>query len=198
LRSLWWVGGSPCAGKSTVARLLAARHGIEHFECDAGAAARRPTDDLTTGERLARPPRWQADREVAFYRAQFGRLLSELPAGPALVEGADLLPSGLHELGVPPTRAVWLVPTPDFQRRTYATRDWVAPYLSECADPAAAFESWMRRDVLFADHVRATAAGYRVIVVDGSRTIAETAEIIEDHLSLRPRKLSEPSPKLPP
>jgi len=182
----WWLGGSPCAGKSSIARLLAARHGIEHFECDARAGIRRPADGLTTGERLARPPRWQADREVAFYRARFGPLLAGLPAGPALIEGADLLPSCLHERGVPPGRAIWLVPTPGFQRHWYATRDWVAPYLSECADPAAAFDGWMRRDALFADHVRttATAAGYRVIVADGSRTIAETAGIIERHLSL--------------
>jgi hypothetical protein len=191
--SRYWLGGSPCAGKSSVARLLAARYGIEHFECDAVLGVQR-------SPRFARSPRWQADREVAFYRAQFGRVVSELPAGPALVEGADLLPSCLHELGVPPSRAIWLVPTPSFQRRWYAAREWVTPYLSGYPDPAAAFESWMRRDELFAEHVRvtATAAGYRVMVVDGSRTIPETAGIIEAHLSLRPRKLSEPSPKLPP
>jgi hypothetical protein len=183
--SLFWLGGSPCAGKSSIARLLAARHGIEHVECDAVLAAER-------SPRFSWAPRRQADREVAFYRARFGRLLAALPAGPALIEGADLLPSGLRELGVPPSRAVWLIPTPAFQRRFYAARDWVAPYLSGYADPVAAFASWMRRDDLFAEHVRVTAAqaGYRVIVVDGSRTIPETAEIIEDHLSLHPRKLS--------
>ncbi|MGX6601827.1 hypothetical protein ACWKSP_06790 [Micromonosporaceae bacterium Da 78-11] len=197
----WWLGGSPCAGKSSVAALLAARHGIRHFECDAAAGARRATADLrvadpstadlrvadlSIAERLARSPQWQADREVAFYRGRFGFLLDELPPGPTLVEGADLLPSCLHELGVPPGQAIWLVPTPAFQRHWYATREWVGPYLSECPDPAAAFENWMRRDIIFADHVRstATAAGYRVIVVDGSRTIAENAEIIERHLSL--------------
>ena len=185
---MFWLGGSPCAGKSSIARLLAARHGIEHVECDAVMAAQRTPE-------FSRSPGWQVDREVAFYRARFGRLLTRLPAGPALVEGADLLPSCLHELGVPPSRAIWLVPTPAFQHHWYGARDWVAPYLSGYPDPAAAFASWMRRDELFAEHVRATAAtaGYRVIVVDGSRTIPETAEIVEAHLSPAPENCQSPT-----
>jgi hypothetical protein len=182
----YWLGGSPCAGKSSVARLLAARHGIAHVECDARPAPARPADALSTCARLARPPQWQADQEVAFYRDRFRPLLAGLPPGRILIEGADLLPSCLHEAGVPPERAVWLVPAPEFQRHWYATRDWVGPYLSDCPDPAAAFDNWMRRDALYADHIRTTATGlgYRVIVVDGSRTIPENAEIIERHLSL--------------
>jgi hypothetical protein len=190
-----WIGGSPCAGKSSIAELLARRHGLTHFECDAGSAAREsalPQYRMDVCERLAQPPRWQADREFAFYRDQFELLLPEFPPGRTLIEGADLLPEALYELGVTPAEAVWLVPTPDVQRRWYAARDWVRPYLSGCPDPAQAFENWMLRDIIFADRIRASAAdlGYRVLVVDGSRTIEQTAGIIERHLSLRPRKLS--------
>lgn len=140
-------------------------------------------------DRLARPPDWQCRREVQFYREQFPFLLAELPDDPSgLVEGADLLPELL--CGVAPDRAVWIVPTPEFQLRHYAERDWVRPYLAGCPDPDAAFDNWMRRDVLFAGYVRTTAErfGGRVIVVDGSRSLDETVADVEQHFDLRPGK----------
>ena len=33
----FYIGGSPCAGKSTIANLLAQRHGRHAFHCDEGA-----------------------------------------------------------------------------------------------------------------------------------------------------------------
>jgi 2-phosphoglycerate kinase len=188
---VYWIGGSPCAGKSSIARLLAARHGLLHFECDARVPSPPDPPELPTCERLARPPEWQAAREVEFYRGRFDFLLASLPPSLSseervLVEGADLLPDLLDARGVPMNNAIWIVPTPDFQLRYYAARDWVAEYVAECADPAQAFANWMRRDMLFADHVRAQAAvvGGRVVVVDGTRSIEQNARLVEHHFGL--------------
>ena len=207
----YWIGGSPCAGKSSVAATLASRYGLSHVECDVRSEDRvarmarcgLPAYDelaaLSTCERLSRPPQWQAAREVEFYREQFAFVLAELvalPAGrPAIVEGADLLPDLLLRIGVAPHRAVWLVPTAEFQVRHYAARDWVAGYLRDCADPEAAFRNWMRRDILFAEHVRelAATAGGRVIVVDGTVSVAEIVRAVAEHLGL-----SGPHPGSPP
>ncbi len=196
----YWIGGSPCAGKSSIARLLADRHGLVHVECDAAAPPRLAAmagrglpayDELTalgTCGRLAMPPAWQADREVAFYHEQFPYLLAELgDRDDLLVEGADLLPELLHAAGAPLARSVWVVPTPEFQRRHYRAREWVAPYLAQCPDPELAFENWMRRDVLFARHVerQAAALGGTVLVVDGSRPLVNLADLVTRHLGLR-------------
>ena len=85
-------------------------------------------------------------------------------------------------------RAIWVVPTPDFQLSHYRRREWVAPYLKDCAHPARAFANWMRRDILFAEHVRQRAAelGGTVIVVDGSRSVEEIAGMVGDHFRLPP------------
>lgn len=197
----YWIGGSPCAGKSSIAALLAARHGLRHFECDAGASSRMdrmaglglPAYDqlaaLDTCARLARPPEWQVELEVAFYGEQFRFLLDELPDEvPLLVEGADLLPALLAGAGVPLDRSVWIVPTAGFQLRHYADRPWVGPYLATCPDPAAAFDSWMQRDVGYARHVRTTAEqlGGRVITVDGRHPLEQTASLVEQHFGLSP------------
>jgi hypothetical protein len=126
---------------------------------------------------------------VGFYREQFDFLLEEIPSAPrVLVEGADLLPELLRRIDVPTERAIWVVPTPDFQLSHYRRREWVAPYLKDCAHPARAFANWMRRDILFAEHVRQRAAelGGTVIVVDGSRSVEEIAGMVGDHFRLPP------------
>ena len=184
---MYWIGGSPCAGKSSIARLLAARHGLVHFECDARVPSPPDPPELPTCERLARPPQWQASREVEFYRGRFDGLLASLPPDDrVLVEGADLLPDLLGAHGVPISKAIWIVPTPDFQLRHYAAREWVEGYVAECPDPAQAFANWMRRDMLFAEYVRAQAAmvGGRVVVIDGTHSIEETTQLVEDHFGL--------------
>jgi hypothetical protein len=197
--AFYWIGGSPCAGKSSVAATLADRHGLRHVECDWASADRvarmagrklpayEELSALSTCERLSRSPEWQADRELAFYREQFEFVLDELsPAEPAIVEGADLLPDLLQRAGVGMNRAVWLVPTPEFQIRHYAAREWVSEYLKDCADPQAAFRNWMCRDVLFAERIRdlATTVGGRVIVVDGTMSLEEVVRVVGEHLGL--------------
>lgn len=194
------IGGSPCAGKSSVAALLAQTHGLRYVQCDAGSgdrmrqmagqglAAYDELAALSTCERLARTPQWQCDRAVGLFHEQFPFLLATLPdRADVLVEGADLLPELLGDH--PVDAAIWIVPTPEFQVRHYTARPWVADHLAGCPDPAAAFASWMRRDMLFAEHVRAGAAaiGGRVLVVDGSRTVAAAADEVARHFGLRPR-----------
>jgi hypothetical protein len=92
LRRLYWIGGSPCAGKSSVAARLATRHDLLHVDCDSGAeqrlarmaghhlAAYEELTALGTCERLARPPEWQADRELAFYGSNSASFLEFSPA----------------------------------------------------------------------------------------------------------------------
>jgi hypothetical protein len=202
VRRWHWIGGSPCAGKSSLAAMLATRHGLLHVECDVGAdqrlakmaghhlAAFTELSGLGVCERLARPPEWQAERELTFYREQFDFLLAELDGLPAdrptVVEGADLLPDLLQQIGVPMDRAVWMVPTAQFQLRHYAMREWVPAYLEGCADPEQAFRNWMQRDVLFAQHIRELAddMGGRVIVVDSRESLEEAAGIVERHFGL--------------
>jgi hypothetical protein len=211
LHRFYWIGGSPCAGKSSVAAALARRYGLRHVECDLGSDDRvarmaghelSAFDELTAlsnCERLSRPPEWQAERELQFYREQFDFLLAQLTAlpshEPAIVEGADLLPDLLEGAGVDLGRAVWLVPTAEFQIRHYALREWVTAYLRNCDDPEAAFRNWMRRDVLFAERVKELAAtvGGRVIVVDGTMSLEDLTRAVAEHLNLSGTRSVAPS-----
>lgn len=180
----WWVAGSPCSGKSTLARRLARDLGARLYSCDDAferhAAAVAPSAGPTlakvtswgTGRRLAQPVEVQVRDVQELCREQWPLVLADLhaTAGPVVVEGAALLPELVVPLGVPADRAVWVVPTEAFQHEHYARRRWALDLVASTEDPAAAFERWMQRDALFAVEVarRARELGRPVLVTDGS------------------------------
>lgn len=203
LSHVLWVGGSPCAGKSTIVEELAGRFGLRAYHCDEalGQHLRHVTPQQqpmlykwtrTDWNTLwMRPVRELLDETIAAYQ-EHCRLVVEdllaLPRSPSiLAEGNCLLPGCVRSMLSHPGRAIWIVSTADFQRTHYPKRGaWVQDILNQCADPQQALQNWMDRDVEFAEWVCREAAdlGFRVTQVDGRRTITETADLVAGHLAL--------------
>lgn len=203
LERVWWVGGSPCSGKSTLAQAVAAGCGVALYSCDDAfephaasvAPANGPTlkkvTSLGVTERLSQPIDVQVADVFKLYREEWPLILTDLQAlsGPVVAEGAALLPELLADLQVPSDRAVWVVPTERFQRDNYARRRWAQDLLRATADPAGAFDRWMQRDAQFAaqiaDHARTL--GYSVLVTDGSGSVQDVRVTVSTLLDL-PRR----------
>lgn len=186
-----WIGGSPCAGKSTLAATLARQYGLTRYSCDDALPAHLQQSDAAAypllhqltkrswNEIWTRPVKRQIREELAFYREEFPLVLEDLavfPAGARIVaEETALLPELIAPLLHGQRQAIWLVPTASFQREHYVRRPWIKDILRQCVDPALAFENWMQRDIGFADTVEssAVALGLPVIRVDGKED-AET------------------------
>lgn len=209
LRHVRWLGGSACAGKTAVARRLAARHGVRTLSCDdlferhaARAdperhAAFRRLMDVPAAELFARPVARQVRELEAFYEDEMGMLVEDLlaeapdPDGAAggeellLVEGAGLLPARVAPLLPHPEAAVWLLATGPFRRRHYRARQGeVRRHLSGSPDPEGLFERWMARDdrwcALLAGQV--AELGLASIEVTGERSLDEVAELVAERL----------------
>ena len=202
---VYWLGGSPCSGKSTIAAAIAGRRGFSLFKCDdslfehmaAADPRRQPAMAKAAGlsgrgwEALfMRPVEEQVADVLAFYREEFPLLLELLagypPDRPILAEGNAWLPELLVSLGVPPARVVYLVPTREFQFAYYSRREFTAGILSQCADPQAAFDNWMERDARFGEVVitQAAAYGFPVIRVDGSLGVEDNLRLVEASFGL--------------
>ena len=201
-RYVFWIGGSPCAGKSTIAARLASAYGFALYRCDEAldAQLRRVSalshpmmhklTNSSWNDLWTRPVEVQIREELAFYREEFPLILDDLRAypdeTPLIVEGTALLPELVAPLLVAPQQVVWLVPTATFQREHYARRPWIHAILRQCDDPAQAFENWMRRDSGFADEVerQARERQLRALRIDGTLDIAAINMLIEDWLQL--------------
>lgn len=202
LAHVLWLGGSPCAGKSTVAALLVQRHGLRLYSCDAHfdqhSTAADPTAHPTlarlraasSAEVFLRPLDAMVRDAVTACREVFPMVQADLatlpPGPPVLAEGMALLPECVTALRPRPQRAAWLVPTPTFQRAHYARREWAVSLLAGLAQPDSAFENWMRRDDVSARWVRKQAQRLRcpVCVVDHAQSIAAVTAWVERRLGL--------------
>lgn len=139
LRHVYWIGGGSGAGKSTIARRLAARHGLRLYATDdvmSDHAARSTPEespflsafmDMDMDERwMRRSPEIMLET-FHWFRGEGFELIVEdllrLPAEPrVVVEGFRLLPRLVTPLLAVPRQAVWLLPTPEFRRAAIESR----------------------------------------------------------------------------
>jgi hypothetical protein len=131
LAHVLWIGGAPASGKTTIATRLARRHGLRCYNADtrtwehrdralrAGSVAAHRWEAMTPEERwvTATP----AEMLELSLHAERGPMvvddLRRLPPAPLVVAEGTTLPAAVVSSGVADrSRAVWLLPSEDFQR----------------------------------------------------------------------------------
>ncbi len=192
LADILWIGGSACSGKSTVAERLAVEWGLSVYHCDdhwygpADHLARAAPGDqpclclwrdcTRRREWFLTPPQEHTAVMNGAFREEFPMIAADLAGDECgVVEGVSVTPGILRE-AVPRARAVFLISTPAFRRARYLDRGFARQWVEAYADPAAAFETLMAANDLMAEDWRtqAEAAGYPLLLVDGSTAPADT------------------------
>lgn len=199
---VYWIGGSPCAGKSTIASMICEKYGFVSYQCDEHYdqhlsridnekhVMMAKIRDLTWQEIWFRPVEQQIDETWEFYREEFEMITEDILDLPKttmlIVEGAAAIPEKVSTLLSNPRRAVWLVPTPSFQIKHYSQREWVRDIVNQCTNPEVAFENWMNRDIGFAERIaeQALEFGLAVMEVDGSQSVLDIMARVEKHFEL--------------
>jgi hypothetical protein len=204
VRHVYWIGGGSGAGKSTVARRLARRHGLRLYSTDDVMAdhARRTTAAeapllhaflaMDMDERwVRRSPEVMLETFHWFRGEAFGLIVEDLlrmPRGSCvLVEGFRLLPHLVAPLLPGPGHAVWLLPTPEFRRAAFRSRAAAGGSFTErTGDPERAARNLAARDDLFTRRLREETArrGLPSLTVDGTLTEAALSERVGDVFGL--------------
>ena len=201
LSHVLWLGGSVCAGKSSISRLLARRYPLQLYHYDRHEpdhiARSRPDrhsaitafNSLTMDERwVLRPPEIMAESSIQSLTERFEFVVEDLSSTsrnmPILAEGFGLFPECVSPVISDPRQALWLVASPRFLRAMRYKRGMTAPNLT--SDPEQARQNLIARDVLMADYVRlqATERGLAVVEVDGRASIEDVAAMVAHHFQL--------------
>jgi hypothetical protein len=171
LRHVYWIGGGSGAGKSTIARRVADRHGLcvyatDEVMPDHDRRLERPDAPLLSrfkamdmDERwVNRSPEAMLESFHWFQGELFGLIVEDLlrlPAEPGVVaEGFRLLPRLVKPLLAGPGHAVWLLPTPEFRRAAFASRGSLWRIAGQTSDPQRALSNLLERDQLFTGLLR--------------------------------------------
>jgi 2-phosphoglycerate kinase len=203
LRHVYWIGGGSGSGKSTIARRMAAKHGLHLYATDdmmsEHASRSTPADSPFLSEFetmdvdelwVNRSPETMLETFHWFRGEGFGLIVADilrLPAQPAVIaEGFRLLPHLVGPLLAVPSHAVWLLPTPDFRLAALDRRGTLWQTARETSDPDRALRNLLDRDRMFTERLyeEAKSLGLRVIEVDTTVTEDALAERVMGALEL--------------
>jgi 2-phosphoglycerate kinase len=191
LQHVYWIGGGSGAGKSTIARRIAARMSLRVYATDdvmADHARRSKPEDapllhkfmaMDMDERwLNRSPQTLLETFHWFQGECFSMIVDDLlalPSQPAvIVEGFRPLPRLVKPLLTEATRAIWLLPTPAFREAVIETRGGSAwGFLAKTSDPHRALRNLLERDRMFADILRDETARLDLHAIEVDVTMSE-------------------------
>jgi hypothetical protein len=183
LRDVLWIGGPPGTGKTAVATRIARRHGLRWYGTDtrtwqhrdrallAGNAAARRWEAMTPEQRWVHStPTEMLDMSL---HAERGPMvlddLHALPDSPLVLAEGSTIPAHAVSNGLADrSRAVWLIPTPEFQRSLLAAR-------GTPPGPTALY-------LLLRDKIAREASEHAVptLTLDGSLDLEATVAVVEE------------------
>jgi hypothetical protein len=204
LQHIRWIGGGSGAGKSTVSRHLAEKHGLRLYKCDemqsSHTARSNPVDHplLHTFLAMTMDERWAQRTPEEMFRTFHGfegegfvLLLEDLLDMPTdqliLAEGFKLLPRLVAPLLSQPNQAVWLIPTPQFRRAALVSRGSLWSIAGRTSDPERALSNLLVRDAIYTKEVfkEAAALHLKTLEIDRSFSVDELVACVEECLGLK-------------
>lgn len=202
MMNIYFIGGSPCAGKSTVAEILSKQYGLYYFKVDErldeytrrGAQMNydicKKQVEMSAEQIWMRNPVLQCAEEFLFYEEVNNFLMKDLAMSckgkSVITEGAAYVPHLMEKLYISNNRYIAIIPTRKFQISHFKQREWIPYVLEGCSNMENAFDNWMERDVLFAQKVEqeCNALGYQLIRNDGGLSIEELVYKVSVHFGL--------------
>lgn len=199
-KRVFFIGGSPCSGKSTIAKYLSKEYQAYYYKVDDflekfiiiaaknGGRACQNYLMMSSDEIWMREPLTQCEEEFLIYDEIAPYVLdylNQIEADFIITEGTAYTPKVIKKYNLKEYLA--LIPSPNFQITHYKERKWVSTILEGCLDKRQAFNNWMERDILFAKQVKEECEHNKklCIINDGSKTKEKIMDEIKEQFKLK-------------
>ncbi len=199
---IYWLGGSTCAGKTTISNALAAKYGVTVYHCDEylgqhieksnelehpnlNKIANASWDDILSMN-VGNYLNWT----TASFSEEFEMILEDLDQlpddKPIVVEGINLLPRLIKEKLVDINQAVWLVADETFYKNHQMKRKGLFERISECSNPDQALQNYMNDDLAFGKYVldETIKLALNVIEIANESDMEKNIELISSYFNL--------------
>lgn len=218
LSHVFWIGGPPDCGKTTVADRLGAKYRLQLYHFDRHemdhirrADPKQHRELFSFGRKLAelderaflewlwvrRTPEELAANTTAIWSERISLVVEDLLAMPAdrpiIAEGPGFFPEVILPLLSDPQQAVWMAPSESFKRASHMRRRKGESRAQLMDNPGLAQRNHLDRDLLMAERYRRSAheLGLPLIEVDGSKSADEVMSEVEAYFNLN---LPHPDP----
>ncbi len=190
LKNVYWIGGGSGAGKSTIAKRIADRHGFYYYSTDdvmPDHGKRTSADEspyLRAFKAMDMDERWvnRSPSEMLetfhwFNGEGFRFIVEDLLSMPSdkgvVVEGFRLLPYLVRPWLAKTNQAVWLIPTPEFRKEVFEHRPENVKFYNRTSNPAKALNNLLERDKLFSERIKAEATEDNLHIIELNKSISE-------------------------
>ena len=206
LSHVLWIGGSPCAGKSTIGHTIARTHVFLSYFLDpmgrnhiarrlaAGDVKMAAFLKMTMNQRwLERSVEELVQEVLESWTKECQLAIEDLLAMPKewfIIAEGNFFPECVAPYLSNPHQAVWLVPTETFSEQIrrrrgaeQAKRQEQQGVADESSDPEKRLHNLIQRDSQLANYVKQQAEKLHLSVyeVDGSRSLDDMTTLVEKH-----------------
>lgn len=182
LSSVYWIGGSTCAGKSTIAKALSIKHNCSLYYCDEHLGKHieksNPNEQpslysitkMSWNDILSMKVEEYLNFAINLFTEEFSMIINDLLCMsnemPIIVEGVGLLPELIKSSGFNMDHAFWLVADDLYYREHQINRKEIFERINQCSDPELAMRNYFRNDLAMGQYIRNNAKMFGLKVFD--------------------------------
>lgn len=199
---IYWLGGSTCAGKTTISNIFSERYGMMVYHCDEylaqhiekSNAQEHPNLKRVTGmswnDILNMSVEEYLQWAIGLFNEEFKMILEDLNKlsddKPVLVEGVGLFPELIYNSIPDIDHAIWVVADEVFYRKHQMDRKGMMERVRECANPEKALENYINFDLAMGRYIirDAKRLGLSVLEVRNDSDVIKNVDTISSYFNL--------------